>query len=145
MRVLYLSTSPVGAVVEVFASLAIWGPKMLVSPTIPGASRSLGRYKLADSAKILDLDDAEALRALGIRPSEVVTPDRAVTQRWARRVVDERRWDGVRWWSFYDSRWHSYGLWERRNLEVIDVERLALDHPAVVEAATVLRRQRTTV
>ena len=115
---------------------------MFVSPTIPGAPRSIGRYKLADRAKILDLDDAEALRALGIRPSEVVTPDRAVTQRWARRVVDQQRWDGVRWWSFYDSHWYSYGLWERRHLKVLGVEPLSLDHPAVIEGATMLRRPR---
>ena len=144
MPVLYLSTSPVGAIVEVFASLAVWESKMFVSPTTPGATRSLGRYKLADRAKILDLDDVDALRALGLRPSEVVTPDRSVTQRWAKRVVEERRWDGVRWWSFHDSHWHSYGIWGRRHLSVLDVEPLSLDHPAVVEAATVLRRPRST-
>ena len=116
---------------------------MFVSPTTPGATRSLGRYNLADGAKILDLDDVDALRALGLRPSEVVTPDRSVTQRWAKRVFDERRWDGVRWWSYYDARWYSYALWDRRELSVISVELLSLEHVAVAEAANVLRRQRS--
>lgn len=127
---------------EVFASLAVWEPKIFVSPTTPRAARSLGRYRLAADARILDLDDAKTLQALGVRPSEVVTADRAVTQRWAKRVVDERRWDGVRWWSFHDPSWYSYGVWERRHLAVIGVEPLGLDHPAVVEAATRLRRPR---
>ena len=143
LRVLYLSSSPAGAIAEVFAPLAVWEPRMFTSPTLPQAPRSLGRYELAADAKILDLDDPEALRALGLRPSEVVTPDRAVTQRWAKRVVDERRWDGVRWWSFYDARWYSYGLWERRHLTLLGVEPLSLGHAAVVEAARLLRRPRT--
>lgn len=141
-QVLYLSSTPVGAVAEVFASLAAWTPQMFESPAGPGARRALGRYELADSARILDLDDAETLRALGLRPSEVVSPDRQVTQRWARSVVAQRRWDGARWWSFHDSRWYSYGLWDRRDLRLIGVDPLSLDHPAVVEAATVLRRSR---
>lgn len=142
MRVLYLSSAPAGAIAEVFASLAAWGPKMFISPTLAGAPRSLGRYMLADDAKVLDLDDAETLRRLGVRPSEVVSPDRAVTQRWAKRIVDERRWDGVRWWSFHDPRWYSYGIWDRKDLRVIGVEPLSLEHPAVVEAATLFRRPR---
>lgn len=142
VRVLYLSSSPVGAIVEVFATLAVWEPRMFISPTLPGAPRSLGRYELSHDAKILDLDDAGALRRLGVRPSEVVSPDRTVTQRWARRVIDERRWDGVRWWSFHDSRWHSYGIWDRKDLRVLGVEPLSLQHPAVVDAATALRRPR---
>lgn len=139
---IYLSSAPAGAVAEVFAPLGSWSARMFESPSTPRARRALGRYELGDRAPILDLDDADALRALGVRPSDVVTPDRAVTQRWAKRVVGKRRWDGVRWWSFYDSRWYSYGLWERRHLTVIGVEPLSLDHPAVVEAATVLRRSR---
>lgn len=140
---LYLSSAPAGAVAEVFATLASWTPAMFESPAGRGARRALGQYHLADRAKILDLDDAEALLALGVRPSEVVSPDREVTQRWARSVVAAQRWDGVRWWSWHDSRWYSYGMWDRSDLSVTSVEPLALDHPAVVEAAQVLRRPRS--
>ena len=137
---IYLSSAPAGAVAEVFAPLGSWSPRMFESPSTPRARRALGRYELGDRARILDLDDAETLRTLGLRPSEVVSADRAVTQRWAQAVVKQRRWDGVRWWSFHEPRWYSYGLWDRRHLTVIGVERLALDHSAVVEAATLLHR-----
>lgn len=115
---------------------------MFRSPAHVGARRALGQYELADRAKVLDLDDADALRALGLRPSEVVSGDRAVTQRWARTIAEQQRWDGVRWWSYHDPRWYSYGLWDRRHLKVTQVEPLSLDHPAVIEAATALRRPR---
>lgn len=140
--VLYLSSAPAGAVAEVFAPLASWTPQMFGSPAGPAARRALGRYGLADDANVLDLDDAESLRRLGLRPSEVVSSDRAVTQRWARTIAAQQRWDGVRWWSYYDPRWYSYGLWDRRHLTVTSVEPLSLEHPAVVEAAIVLRRPR---
>lgn len=140
---LYLSSAPAGAVAEVFATLASWTPAMLESPAGRGARRALAQYELADRAKILDLDDAEALLTLGLRPSDVVSPDREVTQRWARSVVAARRWAGVRWWSRHDSRWYSYGLWDRRELSVTSIEPLSLDHPAVIEAARILRRPRS--
>ena len=116
---------------------------MFESPARPRARRALGRYELAERASVLDLDDAVTLRELGLRPSEVVSPDRTVTQRWARAIVDKRRWVGVRWWSYYDPRWYSYGLWDRRHLTVTGVEPLSLEHPAVVAAATVLQRPRS--
>lgn len=138
----YLSSAPAGAVAEVFAPLASWTARMFESPARPHARRALGRYELAERASVLDLDDPVMLRELGLRPSEVVSRDRAFTQRWA-GAIDKRRWAGVRWWSYYDSRWYSYGLWDRHYLTVAGVEPLSLDHPAVVEAATVLRRPRS--
>ncbi len=138
-RVLYLSSSPAGAVAEVFAPLATWTPTMFASPARPVARRALGRYELPSDASVLDLDDATVLRDLGLRPSAVVSMDRAVTQDWARTIAAQRRWAGVRWWSRYDSRWHSYGLWDSGQLKVTGVEQLSLEHPAVIEAATVLR------
>lgn len=142
--VLYLSSAAAGAVAEVFATLGSWTPQMFESQARPRARRALARYELAESARVLDLDDPVTLRELGLRPSEVVSPDRALTQRWA-TAVDDRRWAGVRWWSYHDSRWYSYGLWDRTQLLVNGVEPLSLHHPAVMEAATVLRRPRTRV
>lgn len=140
--VLYLSDAAAGAVAEGFGRLTPWSELMLRVPGMPGAARVVARYALADRAPVLDLDDAAALSALGIRPSEVVTRDRSVTQSWARRAFETKRWAGVRWWSYYDPRWYAYGLWDRRDLTVVGVEKLSLEHPAVVEAATILRRPR---
>ena len=48
----------------------------------------------------------------------------------------------MHWWSYYDARLYSYGLWELRGLTLSAVVKLTLDHAAVVEAAEVLRRPR---
>lgn len=139
---LYLSSAPAGAAAEAFGSLPSWVPEMFVRPDLPGSVRSLATYELAEDAPICDLDDAATLVRLGLRPSQVVTRESEITQRWALRIHQERRWIGVRWWSYYDARWHSYALWDRAGLSVKQVERLSLDHPAVVEASDVIRRPR---
>lgn len=115
---------------------------MLETPSLERGHRALGTYELPDRAGVLDLDDPDALKRLGLRPSDVVTRDRLVTQRWALAAYRDHRWIGVRWWSYYDPRWYSYGLWDRRYLTVTGVEPLTLEHPAVLEAATVLPRAR---
>ena len=141
--VLYLSSAPAGAIAEGFGRLTAWTDSMLRVPTMPGADRVIARFELADSARVLDLDDLDSLRELGIRPSDVVTRDREVTQAWALRAFRRKRWIGIRWWSYYDPRWYAYGLWDRRQLTASGVEPLTLDHPAAVEAARVLGRART--
>ena len=140
--VLYLSDAAAGAVAEGFGRLTPWSELMLRVPAMPGAVRVVARYELADGARVLDLDDVASLVDLGIRPSDVVTRDRTVTQSWARKAYARRQWAGVRWWSYYDPRWYAYGLWDRRDLVVVGVEQLSMEHPAVVEAATALRRPR---
>lgn len=137
---LYLSSAPAGAVAEAFGNLGTWAAAMFARPDLPGSVRSLATCELADDAPICDLDDPATLVRLGLRPSEVVTRDTAVTQRWALRIYRERRWIGVGWWSYYDPRWRSYALWDRVGLSVRQVERLSLEHPAIVEASTIIRR-----
>lgn len=139
-EVLYLSDAAAGAVAETFGDLSVWTATMFSAPTLKGAVRALGEYELDPTAKVFDLDDARALVELGIRPSDVVTRDRAVSRSWARRVFLKRRWSGVRWWSYYDPRWHSYGIWDIARIADAKTAPLSLEHPAVVEAATVLRR-----
>ncbi|HET6210382.1 MAG TPA: hypothetical protein VFD94_08365 [Jatrophihabitans sp.] len=73
----------------------------------------------------------------------MVIRDRTLTQGWASRIHRTARFAGVRWWSYYDPRWGSIGLWELSGLTVRSVEVLDdLDQPAVVEAAEVLNRVR---
>lgn len=141
-RTLYLSSAAAGAVAEAFGTYRWWTEEMFLRPDLPGSAYAVATYGIPDAAPICDLDDASALARLGLRPSEVVTRDIGKTQRWALRVHQERRWIGVRWWSYYDARWHSYALWDRSALSLAEVERLHLDHPAVVEASDVLRRPR---
>ncbi len=139
-RVLYLGTDEVGCVAEAFGSLAVWTPAMLAPPSrLPRAVRALVTYDVR--ARVCDLDDPERLVELGLRPSQVVTPDRAVTQAWARRIYDADVYDGVSWWSRRDARWTSVGLWDMDVITVVGVTPLPdVAAPAIQEAASVLLR-----
>lgn len=137
---LYLSTDPAGAVAESFGNLSLWSDEMFLGPPrAPGTIRALATFQLAD-APVLDLDDPAALLERSLRPSRVVTRDRAVTQAWARRIHAERRWAGVSWWSYYDPRWTSVGIWRTTSLAVARIDRLNRRHTAVIAAREVLCR-----
>jgi hypothetical protein len=138
---LYLGDTPAGAVAEAFGWASRWGPGLLRgTPSLPGSVRALVTYSLPDADEICDLDDAARLVELGIRPSEVVTRDRPVTQAWALGIFTRGGFSGCRWWSYYDSAWGSFGLWRVGRLRVRSVQPMTMEHPALREAADVLRR-----
>lgn len=134
-RVLYAATGREAAVAEALGRYPRWTPPVLAAPPAapPGSVLALVSYDGAPA--VCDLDDAGRLLALQLRPSRVVTRDRAVTQAWARRLYDTGEWEGVSWWSAYDAEWTSVGLWDHSSLSVVDVTPLRLDDPAVVAAA----------
>lgn len=142
--VLYLSTSRAGAVAEAFGSWAEWGDFLTEHPQ--GFTRVLATFELPDPVSILDLDDGTELAARGLKPSRVVTRDRATTQGWALAAFEEDAWAGISWWSFYDPEWTSCGLWCQPaagtvdSLELVDLAPIDGDNDAVVEAATTLLR-----
>ena len=138
---LYLSDGEAGACAEAFFFKRTWDAGMLRgSPSLPGSFQALATFELDPAVKICDLDDAGRLLELGLRPSQVVTRDRRVTQAWALRIYREARWGGIRWWSYYDPRWGSHGMWDTAALSLRKVDPLTLDHPAITEAAEVLNR-----
>lgn len=139
--VLYASDAPSGAIAERYGNLGVWSEAMLSSPpALPRARPSLVEYDALRALRALDLDDPGALASRSLRPSAIVTRDRSTSQAWAARIFEEGRWSGVRWWSFYDSRWGSFGLWSRVGLRVVRVEPLVRRHPALEEAAHILDR-----
>jgi RES domain-containing protein len=140
--VLYLSDAAPGAIAEAFGRFPEWTPAILEgSPILPGSARAIARYRLDDHAPICDLDDPRQLVSLRLRPSEVVTRDYIRSRAWAWRIYDEGAWSGVRWWSYYDSKWASFALWDLRGLRLESVDLLTLDHPALEEAGrTIVRR-----
>jgi hypothetical protein len=141
-QALYLSDGPGGACAEAFFFKKAWDAKMLRgSPNLAGSVRAIAALDLDPAVEVCDLDDASRLLELALRPSEVVTRDRRVTQAWALRIFHEERWGGIRWWSYYDPRWGSHGVWATTNLKVDKVEPLTLNHPAIAEAAEVLNRR----
>jgi hypothetical protein len=137
---LYVSSSAAGALSEAFGRLDTWTEEMLALRDRPYA---LATYELRDDrAAVCDLDKAARLLAYDLHPSEVVAGDRSVTQAWAARVYSSGKWAGISWWSRYNSRWRSLGLWNRKHLRLNDrPERLTIRHAAVREAADLLPRR----
>jgi hypothetical protein len=89
----------------------------------------------------MDLDDPSGLIDAELRPSEVATGTRTVTQSHALRLFDARpELVGLRWWSTIEASLINFTLFDRivSGLEVIDVASLTLGHPAVREAAELL-------
>jgi hypothetical protein len=142
----YLSTEASSAVGEVFGSLAVWSEQMFPFPALPGSRRALGIYELDDDLSILDLDDAKNLLDRGLRPSQVVERNRSATQGWSLAIFNEqdaqgnRRWAGLRWWSFHRPQWRILGIWGATPV-CVAVEGLHLGHPAVIDAAKTLSKQ----
>lgn len=140
--VLYLSDAASGAIAEAFGRFPEWTGDILAgSPKLPGSVRAVGRYILDDRTAVCNLDDPEQLLALNLRPSDVVSRHYARTQAWALRLYDRRAWAGVRWWSYYDSKWASFGLWDSTSLALEAVEPLTLDHPSFQEGADTIGRR----
>lgn len=136
----YLSASVAGAVGERFGTLDTWVDEMFLSPS-SGLRQQLGRYALNDGAAILDLDDAATLVHLGLRPSEVVASDRDRTRPVARAAFATGEYAGLGWWSYYRPEWRNICLWDATAVKFEGAEPLTLEHPAIVEAAALLRRR----
>jgi hypothetical protein len=139
---LYLSDAAAGAIAEAFGRFPEWTPAVLEgSPGLPGSVRAIARYQFLEDTSICNLDDPTRLLELGLRPSDVVGRDYTRSRAWARRIYDQGKWSGVRWWSYYDPAWSSYGLWDVQALTVTEVKPLTLDHPALLEAGRTITRR----
>lgn len=138
---LYLSDAAAGAIAEAFGRFPVWTAAMLEgSSSLPGSIRAIARYELPAGEAICDLDDARQLLKLKLRPSEVVTRDYARSRAWARRIYKQRQWSGVRWWSYYEPMWASFGLWDIRRLKLESTAVLQLEYPALIEASRTIVR-----
>ena len=80
------------------------------------------------------------LLTLALRPSEVVSRDYATTRSWARRLYDQHRWVGVKWWSYYNRAWSSIALWDIGTLRLETVRPLRLGDKDVPEAGNTIVR-----
>ena len=139
--VLYVGDSAEGAAAEAFGRFPVWTSAILAPPpSAPqGTVKALVKYE--GNPAILDLDEPQVLQNWSLRPSSVVSKDRAATQLWARSMYDTGDYAGLSWWSYYDPRWASYGLWDVSGLRAAGTpEALTIDHPAVENAASLIRR-----
>src|SRR5262245_6778359 len=76
----YLSLTEAGAIGETFQGHPIWSDKMFNFPRITGAHYALHMFSVPNDCRIIDLDDSQTLVDKGLRPTQVVTPNRSVTQ-----------------------------------------------------------------
>jgi hypothetical protein len=140
--VLYAGENRVGCVAEAFGRIPVWTASMFGGfPLLPGSLRALVTFETtAPRSAVRDLDDPRALVEHSLRPSDVITRDYADTRAWARSIFSRRRWRGVRWWSYYESRWANVGLWDPSGLKLKNIEPLTSSHEAVEAAAAALSR-----
>jgi hypothetical protein len=139
--VLYCGDSAEGAIAEVFGWKTVWEMGMLRGPReLVGSRHALVTYAVPDEFAICDLDDAKRLARMHLRPSRVVTRDRAVTQKWALDIFETKEFAGVSWWSYLNPDWASMGLWETSPLTVANLEVLSWTNPALRRAADALNR-----
>jgi RES domain len=134
---LYLAERAISSLVE---QLARFRGQRLSPPLLRrrGLPLALAALKLDDRAELVDLDNPTVLRRARLRPSLVATRHREVTQPQARALhARHPRAAGLRWWSTHEALWANVTLFDRavRRLRVESVRVLAIDDPAVVEAA----------
>ena len=145
-RAYYAAGEPAAAVAEVLGAREpgpIRADSLRGSPLVEGSVLALATVELPSQQRLCDLDDPKELLARNLRPSRVITRNYQVSQRWALVIFRERRqarWIGVSWWSYYESTWTSVAVWKQSALKLVDVQPLTLDHPAVRDAARVLKR-----
>ena len=105
---------------------------------IGGTVRALVSLSLDDGLDLVDLDDPLELAARRLRPSQVATGRRAVTQHIARSIFDEGA-AGFLWWSTLEGGWTNVTLFHERALPHVSVvarpKPLSVRLPEVQEAA----------
>jgi hypothetical protein len=138
---LYVAEEAVSCVAELLAPFRGTGkllPSMLVRYGRPLALASL---ELEEGVTVVDLDDPATLLATDLRPSQVATRRRGVTQRQAAEIYESHpEAVALRWWSTLESSWINWTVFDRVEdaLDVGEVAELTIDHPVVREAADLL-------
>ena len=134
---LYLSASALSTVVEQLARFR--GQRLLPSMLRRrGLPLAVADLELDESAEVLDLDDPAVLRRERLRPSQVATRDRTVTQAQALALHDRHtEAAGLRWWSTFEAAVDQRDPVRSRGsrLRVREVRALTLEDPTVIEAA----------
>ena len=142
---LYVTEAPISAVAESLAPFRGTGTLSAAMMTRGGLPLALAELGLEDGSgivdELIDLDDPRVLVHTELRPSEVATGSRSVTQTYAGRLFEEHPQAlGLRWWSTLEAGLINVTLFDRaaQHLTAVDVRPLRLDHPAVRDAAEML-------
>lgn len=140
----YFSKTAVGAIAESFYNKRQWIPEVFLTPD--GAPRAIAEFSYT-GGELLDLDDAQTLVRIGVKPSDIVVQDLGTTQTIARGVFESKPDDcgGISWWSSQMPSETSVMLWGTEGavpegLKLLGIQSLSVEHPAVIEAASRLYR-----
>ena len=138
---LYLGRRPVSVIAEFlkrYQRQEVGAEDLWWAPGRPYALAALDDSALPG---LLDLDDPQNLVARALRPSEVATGRRKVTQGWA-RALHAAGSSGFEWWSTIEASWINVTVFAERAAPKLapaaEPEPLSTDHPAVIEAAEVV-------
>ncbi|HEX7668552.1 MAG TPA: RES domain-containing protein, partial [Polyangiaceae bacterium] len=136
--VIYLSEEPVAGIAEHIAHLR--GLSLEDTDLDRGGVRlSLVELEVPLDSRCHDLDEPTVLTKIRLRPSEVATRNRGLTQKWAARLYRSRRSLGaIRWWSTLEASWHHVTVFDRMADRIVQLgppERLHDEHPLVRLAA----------
>lgn len=137
---LYLAAAAASALVEQLAPLRgnVLRPDFLVRRGLP---LGLAAIELDHGAELIDLDDPAVLSANDLRPSQVATRRREITQPQALELYRRHeRVAGLRWWSTFEALWTNVTLFDRAAplLRLVDVRRVDINDEALREAADFL-------
>ena len=137
---LYVSEEPLSPVVE---RLARFRGRELTSDKLVSFGRelALAALELSEAAELVDLDEPRVLVQEGLKPSQIATNDRSVTQMQASELFEAHPTAvGLRWWSTFESLWANVTLFDRADpvIEVTDVHELDVGDDVVREAAEFL-------
>jgi hypothetical protein len=138
---LYVTESAASAIAEALAPFRGTGdlrPELLARM---GRPLAVAELELGGDGALIDLDDPAVLAAERLRPSQVATTRRALTQEYAARLFDSHPdAPGLRWWSTLEASWINVTLFDRAvpELTVRAVRPLAASDEDVREAARFL-------
>jgi RES domain-containing protein len=138
---IYAAEDPVSAVAEQLAPFRGTGPLLPAMLVRAGVPLALAGLDLADGTVVVDLDDPLVLDEHGLRPSQVATRHRTVTQIQASEIhASDPAALGLRWWSTLEASWINWTLFDRaaKALDLSHVEGLDLNSPVVREAVEFL-------
>jgi hypothetical protein len=138
---LYVTEAPLSAVAEALASFRGTGALSAAMLTRGGLPLALAELRLEEDGELVDLDDPRVLVRTRLRPSEVATGSRSVTQAYAEHLFDAHpQTQGLRWWSTLEAGLINVTLFDRaaRHLSAVAVRPLRLEHPVLRDAAELL-------
>lgn len=148
--VLYLAQSPAHALTELLQSFrgTPLTPEHLLraDPNAPGAYHPLSLVEASlprgAETRLPDLADPAVLLTLDIRPDQLASHERVVTQAISRQL-HAAGYDGLRWWSALTGEWHVTVLFLDRvapsSIGYGPPQPIDIRHPAAQEAARFLR------